>query len=143
MRVINSHKIRSLDTNLLSKVIKQKKLKKKIRIFFFKFFWFFFSIIIVLLNVRRPGRKTSGFLTARTLKICRTSEPDVMSGRALYPIVIFWEENQFQNDLIAFWCKNICTLRIKRRNEQKGSRPFLGTFDISSTSHRYWANFST
>ena len=31
----------------------------------------------------RPGRKTSGFRTVRILKICRTSGPDVMSGRAL------------------------------------------------------------
>ena len=31
----------------------------------------------------RPGEKTSGFGTVRTLKIFRTSGPDVMSGRAL------------------------------------------------------------
>ena len=67
---------------------KKKSWKKKLKKFWFFFFFFSnfldsFSIIIVLLKVRRPGRKKSGFRTARTLKICRTSEPDVMSGRAL------------------------------------------------------------
>ena len=36
-----------------------------------------------LIKVSSPVRKTSGFRTARTFKICRTSGLDVMSGRAL------------------------------------------------------------
>ncbi len=52
--------------------------KKKIWIFFG-----FFLLFLKVLKVRRPGRKTSGFRTVRILKICRTSGPDVMSGRAL------------------------------------------------------------
>ena len=59
------------------KIIKfgKKKLEKKRNkknIFFF-----------LLIKVCGPVRKTSGFRTAQTFKICRTSEPDVMSGRAL------------------------------------------------------------
>ena len=80
VRVINSHKIRSLD--LVSKV----KEEKKSWFFFFSNllnFLYSFSIIILLLKVRRPGRKKSGFRTARTLRICRISGPDLMSGRAL------------------------------------------------------------
>ena len=41
-----------------------------------------FSILKVL-KVRHPGGKTSGFRTVQKLKICQTSEPDVMSDRAL------------------------------------------------------------
>ena len=37
----------------------------------------------LFLKVRHPGRKTSSLRTVRILKICRTSGPDVMSGRAL------------------------------------------------------------
>ena len=68
--VINSHKIRSLDIHLVSKVNK-KNLKN------------FFFLFLKVLKVRRPERKTSGFRTVRILKICRTSGPDMMSGRAL------------------------------------------------------------
>ena len=35
------------------------------------------------IKVQGPGGKMSGFWTVRTLKICRTSRPDIMSGRAL------------------------------------------------------------
>ena len=41
------------------------------------------SVVSTLIKVSGPVRKTSGFRTARTFKICRTSGPDVMSGRAL------------------------------------------------------------
>ena len=50
-----------------------KNWKKKIEIFF----WFFFSIFK---SVKSPA---SGKENVRILKICRTSEPDVMSGRPL------------------------------------------------------------
>jgi hypothetical protein len=59
---------------LLNLISKQKKKNLK---FFFEKRGF---------TVRRPGRKTSGFQTVRILKICRTSGPDVMSGRALRDI---------------------------------------------------------
>ena len=60
---------------------KQKTiLKKQIEIFFF---FFFLLLFLKVLKVRRPGRKTSGFQTVQVLKICRTSGPAVMSGRAL------------------------------------------------------------
>ena len=80
--------IRSLDTNLVSKNInwdvlenKEKKILKKN---FLKFFFSWnFLLLLKVLKVRRPERKTSGFRTVRILKICRTSWPDVMSGRAL------------------------------------------------------------
>ena len=84
--VINSHKIRSLDKNWCQKKIDNNKkiLENNLEIFwFFDFFFQIFCIIIVLIKVWGSGRKTSGFRTARTLKICRTSELDVMSGRAL------------------------------------------------------------
>ena len=73
-RVINSHQIRSMDTNLVSKVNKQKKSWKKSLIFF----------SIFNTDKSHEGKK-SGFRTVRILKIYRTSEPDVMSlsGKAL------------------------------------------------------------
>ena len=40
------------------------------------------TVFLKVLKVPRPGRKTSGFQTVRILKICPTSGPDVMSGRA-------------------------------------------------------------
>ena len=43
----------------------------------------FFFLFSKVLKVRCPGWKTSGFQTVRILKNCRTSEPDVMSDRAL------------------------------------------------------------
>ena len=84
--------IRSLDTNLVSKKSKlgciwkwKKKSWKKNWKFVLDFFFFFWFFLLSLneLKVRRPERKTSGFQTIRILKICRTSGPDVMSGRAL------------------------------------------------------------
>ena len=48
--------------------------------------YLFFILFLKVLKVRRPGRKTSGFRTVWILKICRTSGPDVMSGRALVRI---------------------------------------------------------
>jgi hypothetical protein len=81
-----------MDTNLVSKNLnwdvfenRQKKSLKKILIFFFFFNLklFYFFILLKVLKVRRPVRKTSGFRTVWILKICRTSGPDVMSGRAL------------------------------------------------------------
>ena len=89
--VINSHKIRSLDTNLVSKLNKQKEiLKKKFGIFlkFVVIFLDFFFLLLKVLKVRRTGKKTSCFWTVRILKICRTSRPDVMSGRALDLLVL-------------------------------------------------------
>ena len=79
--------IRSLDTNLVSKnlnwdVFKNKQ-KTTLKFNFFFDFWFFFLLFLQVLKVRRPGRKTSGFRTVWILKICRTSGPDMMSGRAL------------------------------------------------------------
>ena len=63
----------------------KKKIEKKI---FEKLFLDFF----LLINVSGPVRKTSGFRTARTFKICRTSGPDLMSGWALILIVVAeWE----------------------------------------------------
>ena len=55
-----------------------------------KKFWIFF----LSLKVWRPGRKTSGFRTIRILKICRTSGPDVMSGRALFHIFQKWPKTK-------------------------------------------------
>ena len=73
---------------LLNLINKQKKSWKKIWLFFFFLFSRGFT-------VRRPGRKTSGFRTVRILKICRTSGPDVMSGRALSgTFIFFWGRNQ-------------------------------------------------
>ena len=42
VRIINSHKIRSLGTNLVSTVNKQKKVLKKFTFCFFQFFFYFF-----------------------------------------------------------------------------------------------------
>ena len=71
--------------------VKSKQTKKSWFFFFWEFFDFFsksliFSSSIKVLKVLYPGGKTSGFLTVWTLKICLTSGPDVMSGRAL----LFW-----------------------------------------------------
>ena len=41
---------------------------------------------------RRPGRKTSGFRTVRTLKICRPSGLNVMSP-INYPPIRIWKHN--------------------------------------------------
>ena len=47
-----------------------------------------------LIKVSSPVRKTSGFRTARTFKICRTSGPDVMSGRALFHSFQKWPKTK-------------------------------------------------
>ena len=64
-------------------IIAKEKLSRfyKTKPFSFRFFFLFF-------NVWRPGRKTSGFQTVRILKIFRTSETDVMSGRALPKVMV-------------------------------------------------------
>ena len=85
--IINSHKIRSLGTNLVSKVNKQKKgleryILKKFRFLFLSNLFSIF-IFLLFLKVRHLGRKSSSFRTVRILKICLTSRPDVMSGRPL------------------------------------------------------------
>ena len=56
------------------------------------FFWDFF----LLIKVSGPVRKMSGFRTARTFKICRTSGPDVMSGRALIGLKCICEKQKNQ-----------------------------------------------
>ena len=59
----------------------EKKLKKKSNLNFF-----FLDFFFLLIKVSGLVRKTSGFRTAQTLKICRTSGPDLMSGRALLAV---------------------------------------------------------
>ena len=66
----------------MSKENKQQQ-QNHLENFLIFFFFKFFVLLLSLLKVRGSGRKTSGFRTARTLKICRTSGLDVMSGRAL------------------------------------------------------------
>ena len=39
-------------------------------------------------KVRSLGRKTSGFRTVRIFKICQTSQPDVICGRALADYIL-------------------------------------------------------
>ena len=57
-----------------------------IQTYIFKHLTIQINKIFLSLKVWRPGRKMSGFRTARILKICQTSGPDVMSGRALEDI---------------------------------------------------------
>ena len=83
--------IRSLDTNLVSKVLnwdvfenKQKKiLKKKIQHFLKKNVFLIFSSIFKSVKSPASGRKNILFPDSPDSEICRTSGPDVMSGRAL------------------------------------------------------------
>ena len=72
--------------------------------------WTFLGLFKI---VRSPasGKKTSGFQTVRTFKICRTSGPDVMSGRALgRALHLFMEINLSRNIYRAsrqnefYWC---------------------------------------
>ena len=78
--------IRSLDTKLVTKVLNwdvfENKQKKNLKKNWEKRF-LIFLLFSKVLTVRRPKRKASGFWTVRILKICLTSGPDVMSGRAL------------------------------------------------------------
>ena len=66
-----------------NKILRKKSLKN---IFEKKSFFGFFLLFLKVSKVRRPGWKTSGFGTVWILKICRTSIPDVMSGRALLKV---------------------------------------------------------
>ena len=79
-------------------------LKKKFEnVLIFDFDFWFFPQFLKELKVRRPGRKTSGFRAVRILKICRTSGPDVMFGRALveeFKLVQIFEPTFSQNKKI-------------------------------------------
>ena len=48
--------------------------------------------IFLLIKVSGPVRKTSGFQTALTFKICRTSGQDMMSGRDLVLAVLIFSK---------------------------------------------------
>ena len=61
----------------------KKKLKKNVE----ENFWMFLFSNVFKVQ-QRPGWKMSGFWTVRILKICWTSGPDVMFGRALIRIAL-------------------------------------------------------
>ena len=83
--------IRSLDKFLVLKKRrkiekKEKEEKKSINVFLFLFLYFFFSIFK---GVKSPasGKENVRFLSSLDFKICWTSRPDVLSGRALRNVI--------------------------------------------------------